>query len=1607
MPTRGDAERRDLIAAAVRWLAENGGETPPEFVEVMFGRAAWEDLAPLPPSALGALARDAWAHLATRTVGGHDVRVASPDLPGLGRDITVVEVVNDDMPFLVDSAMAELADRGLPIRLVVHPILAMERDAAGARTGFAGDANRLEGGAAGRESLIHIHIDPIDDEDRRQALAEALGQVFDAVRLATGDWQDMRGRLAGAIATLRETPPPLPADEIAEAAAFLQWLVDDNFTFLGAREYTLVPDDEGGRLEAVEGTGLGILLDPEVKLLRRGTQYVAMTQEIRAYLMQPVPLIVTKASVRAKVHRRAHMDYIGVKLFDDAGRLTGELRFVGLFTSTAYTRSARNIPLLRRKVDQVLRRAGLAAGSHSGKALVNILEGYPRDDLFQVDVDTLYDFALEILSLYERPRVRALPRADRFDRFVSVIVFIPRDKYDSDVRARVGAYLAEAFDGHVSAFSPAFPEVALVRVHYIIGRTSGATPQIDRAELEAGIEARVQTWPDHLRTALAGLHAGPRGRMLAERYAGAFSVAYQDMHAPEAAAADIGLIDALGEGRPIAIDMVQRGDEPRTRVHLRVLSRGAPLALSERVPMLENMGFRVINERSYRIEPAGEPTPPVVWLHDMTLEAADGRPLDFDARDERLEATFMAVVRGRAENDGYNALTLAGGIAWRDIALLRAVSRFQQQAQAPFSQDYMWRVATRHAGIVARVVELFHARFDPRRPGGEARAAAEAEILAAIEADLANVASLDEDRILRRFVNVVQAAVRTNFFRLGRDGQPAATISFKLESRKVEGLPAPRPLYEIFVCSPRVEGIHLRFGKVARGGIRWSDRRDDYRTEVLGLVKAQQVKNAVIVPVGAKGGFLPKQLPSGPREAVLAEGLETYRIFIDALLDLTDDLDGGAVVHPRDVVRHDGDDPYLVVAADKGTATYSDTANALAEARGFWLGDAFASGGSVGYDHKKMGITARGGWEAVKRHFREMDVDIQNTPFTAAGVGDMSGDVFGNGMLLSKCTRLVAAFDHRDIFIDPDPDPATGWQERKRLFDLPRSSWQDYDTALISRGGGVYPRSAKSIALSQEACAVLGLEKSSATPQEVMTAILKAPVDLLWFGGIGTYVRASAESDEAAGDRANDAIRVTGRALRCKVVGEGANLGMTQLGRVEYAMAGGRINTDAIDNSAGVNSSDMEVNIKIGLAIPVKDGRLAVEARNALLASMTDEVAGLVLRNNYQQTLAVSLAERRAAENLGFDRRLMQALEARRLLDRAVEFLPDDAALAERARAGRGLTRPEIAVLVAYAKIVLFDDIVGSDVPDDPYLGRELFRYFPDALCERFPDALEHHRLRREIIATMLANSIVNRGGPAIAVRLADQTGGDIGRIAAAFAAVRDSFRMVEINSAIDALDGKVPGRVQLDLYAEVQDLLISQIVWFLRNVDLVGRLEDVVGRFRAGVDAVRASLDDTLGEEALADRAGRAAARREAGVPDELALWLASLPALAGGPDAVLVAETTGRPIAEAARTLFAVEGYFRLGPVLAAAAGIDATDYYERLALERASGETVEATRAIAAAVSAGGAAGPEAVDAWAEAHPEAGRVRRAIEEIAASGLTVAKFTVAASLLTDLVRR
>jgi glutamate dehydrogenase len=1566
------------------------GEREKILTRQLLEKAPPEDLAGYSAVDLHELIAGRLAFLTERKPGRTKLAVTNPEKP-FG-DVTLIDIINDDMPFLVDSTIGLLTERGYDVRLALHPVLSVKRDGTGKLTGV--EAKASPDSQAIRESFLHIHLSRITAEEAN-ALEEDLKGVFADVRVAVLDWRAMQQRLREAISAYQKNPPPIPIEELTESIAFLQWLLDNHFTFLGLREYKFVGGAKKGVLEPVAETGLGILRKAEIEVLKRGDELVSISPQIREFLNEPAALIITKSDVRATVHRRSAMDYVGVKLFDAEGNLSGELRAIGLFTSSAYTQNPNEIPLLRKKLQRVVAASGFSPSGHSGKALVAVLESFPRDELFQIDADVLAEMAQGILRLEERPRARLFVRRDKFDRFVSAFVFIPRDRFDSDVRRKVGEILAESFDGRVVSFAPSFGEGTLVRVHFIILRNLGKEPKPDLVALEQRIVEAVRNWDDRLESSLIAKGAS-QARIT--RWRGAFPPGYRDETDPQASLKDIEEIDALSDDQ-IGVEFLKAPTDGPNEFHSRLYHRGEAIALGRRLPILENLGLQAISETTHILSPTSGSGRAVI--HDVLLQAPANAAIGGETF-ANLEAAFIAVWTGMAENDPFNGLTLREGIAWRDVALLRALGRYIRQSAASFSPDYMAQTLVKYSPIARQLVSLFYALFDPKANNEKDAEAAQAKI----EKALVDVYNLDEDRIIRRYVNLVTSIIRTNFFQAPKaDGEPPL-LNFKINSKLVEGLPEPKPFAEIFVYAPDVEAVHLRGGHIARGGIRWSDRPEDFRTEVLGLAKAQNVKNAVIVPVGAKGGFIPKRLKIGDsREAMQAEGVRAYTRFISSLLDITDNLQGDTVVPPVDTVRRDGDDPYLVVAADKGTATFSDTANGIARRHGFWLDDAFASGGSAGYDHKKMGITAKGAWEAVKRHFREIDVDIQTTPFTVIGVGDMSGDVFGNGMLLSRKIRLLAAFDHRDIFIDPNPDPETSFKERERMFALPRSSWQDYDKSLVSKGGGVFSRSLKAIPLAPEIKALTGLRADKATPQELMHALLQVSADLLWFGGIGTYVKASNEAQADAGDRANDGIRVDANELKVKVVGEGANLGVTQRGRVEFALGGGRINTDAVDNSAGVNSSDIEVNIKIGLSRAEAAKRLTRENRNTLLADMTNDVAALVLRNNYLQTLCLSVALEQGTTENSYAIQLMQQLEKSGELDRKIEYLPTDSQIIERDLKGGGLTRPELAVVMAYAKISLYGEILASGVPDDPYLSRELKRYFPKAMQERFADDIENHKLRREIIATMLANSMINRGGPSFMAYISGETSAEPSDIAAAFAAARDSYDFLSLNTALDALDAKIPGMLQNKLYAELQLLLRWTTVWFLRHEKLDQGLQQLIGKYRDGLAKVDAVLAKTVPEADLKAMHERQSGLEKQGVPADLARKLASHRFLQRAPDIVKIADTSGASIEAVAAALFATASDLGVEKLIEEGNSLRARDLLERQAINRLRAQVFENHRGIVQRIINGKMSWAD----WREKNQN--RANAGIQNmetiLASKPFDIARYAVAQGTLADLASR
>ena len=1531
-------QHRKIVSAVVRSAVK-----PPKsirnldwrrFLEAYYANVDVEDLAAREPAEL---AGTALSHLmfARQRRRSALVRVFNPTQRehGFTSPHTVIEMVNDDMPFLVDSISLALTQRALTLHFLAHPIFAVTRDGSGnllelRERGEAPEDRKQPADKKLRlESFQHVEVDRIVDPAALQSLAAQIERSMRDVRVACADWGKMRTATRQVAEELSLLSGQFDASDLSEALALLAWMEDRHFTFLGYREYRLQGRKGQEALRPVEATGLGIL--------RRGhrrptSSYRSPASDIRRQSRSRDLVLVTKANLVSTVHRSGHVDYVGIKHFDSKGRLVGEKRFLGLWTSSAYNSNPREIPVLRHKVAQVVRHFALAPDSHDGKALQHILESFPRDELFQASVAELNRIVTGVFGLQERPRVRVLLRRDAFHRFYSCLVFVPREKYNTQVRQRIEKVIREAFSADSMESQVQIAESNLARIHIVARTRPSDEIHIDTDALELRVAAAVRSWSDGFKTALLSRFDEAYALQLFENYAQAFPAAYTEDFGGDAAALDVSFLEAV-EKEPARLHLDIYRPEPRRKdkFFLKIFRKQDAIPISDLLPMLENMGLKVIAERPYELE---FPAARRAWIQDLELVMQASTVTQFEALEREIKSAFTAVWTGRMDSDSFNHLTLAAGIPWRLVIVMRAYCRYLLQTGLPFSQGYIAQVLVNNAAIAKGLADLFVARFNPES-SATARQSALARLDRRIRSALEEVTRSDEDRILRALWNALSATVRTNVYQTGGEGQLKEYLSFKIESQHLRELPLPKPLFEVFVFSPRMEGVHLRMGYVARGGIRWSDRREDFRTEVLGLMKAQQVKNTVIVPVGAKGGFVVKRLPA-EREAQQAEVIACYQTLIRGLLDITDNIVDDKIVAPAQVVRHDKDDTYLVVAADKGTATFSDIANAISGEYGFWLGDAFASGGSAGYDHKGMGITARGAWELVKRHFRELGTDIQSSDFTVVGVGDMSGDVFGNGMLLSPHTKLIGAFNHLHIFVDPNPDTATSFAERQRLFALPRSSWSDYDAKLISKGGGVFARSVKSIVLTQEIKTAFGLSVDHVTPAELIRAMLRAPVDLLWFGGIGTYVKASGESAADAGDRANDALRIDGREIAARVVGEGANLGVTQRGRIEYALKGGRINSDAIDNSAGVDTSDHEVNLKILLNAVAAAGGLDRAGRDQQLAAMTDEVAALVLRDNYLQGEALSLAERQGVDVLDQQIRLMRSLERSGKLSRAIEFLPDDETLAARAASRIGLTRPELAVLLSYAKMTLDAELLPSALPDDPELVGDLLRYFPAPLVERYRPAIERHRLRREIIATFVANSVVNRAGITFASEMMEKSGRSAGDVAHAYAITRDAFALRPIWREIEALDNRVPAALQYDLMLGAARLVERATLWLLRSglpLDLRARL----AQFGPGIAALGGGLAKILPASEATTLAGRVTSLVERGVPAALAARVARLDFLVSSGDIVRLAEESRRDLIEIGRTYFALGARFALDTLRQAAERLRPETSWQKMAI------------------------------------------------------------------------
>lgn len=1424
---------------------------------------------------------------------GARIRVFNPTLAedGFVSEHTVIQIVHDNMPFLVDSVTMCVNRSGRMAHWIVHPLLAVERDSQ-ARVLQTWPASRNSINAHPVASLILLECDRILSQTDRQAMQADLAQVLSDVRVAVRDWQAMLQSLQFTIQASANVQLPELARQ--EGIAFLQWLEAQNFTFLGVRTDDLVQQADALNLVAKPGTGLGLLADSFEPTWEH------WPTQANAFLKSQEWVSLSKSMVRSTVHRPTWFDCISVKLFDAAGNVSGAARLLGLFTSKAYAAPVGQIPLIRQRCSDVMDAAKVVPESHAAKALQAILDAYPRDELFQIDTTCLIQHATGILQLQHCQRTRVFMRRDSSGRFVSVQVFVPRDRFNTELRIKIGDQLCQVLDGTFSEFTPTLTDSPLARIHYIIRTEKQLDHNFDISNLEARIAQLVRRWEDDCRDVLVQIHGEAHGGELALRFVNHFPNAYRDNFSVAVAAADTLILSRLSDSAPLSVQLYRPLDSAGDVLRFKIYSIDK-VALSDSLPVLERMGARVLDEHPYRVAVGAA----MYWIHDLGLQLPTQS--EFAQIRARFETIFLQVWSNQLDSDDLNRLVLVTGLDARAISVLRAYTRYFKQLGLPYGQSYLEATLYKNAALTQILYRLFDTRFNPAPLPN--RQTLQTQLSQEFEEGVAAVASLDEERILRQYQRTILATLRTNAWQTSANGYKPC-LSFKLNPRDIPGVPEPKPLYEIWVYSPRMEGLHLRFGKVARGGLRWSDRREDFRTEILGLVKAQQVKNTVIVPVGSKGGFvLKRDTGAADRDALMAEGIACYQLFLCGLLDLTDNLIAGKVRVPEQLVRYDADDPYLVVAADKGTASFSDIANAISHQYGFWLGDAFASGGSVGYDHKKMGITARGAWESAKRHFRSIGHDIQSTPFNVVGIGDMSGDVFGNGMLLSRQIRLLAAFDHRHIFIDPNPDPVSSFAERQRLFNLPRSSWDDYDRRLMSEGSGVYPRSAKSIHLSDQARQALGIDAIELAPADLLHALLKAPVDLLYNGGIGTYVKATSESHSQVGDKAGDAFRVNGNQLRCKVLVEGGNLGCTQRGRIEFAQNGGLIYTDAIDNSGGVDCSDHEVNIKILLDRVVEAGDLTLKQRNDLLASMTEELGLLVLADNYYQTQALDVALRRPLYWLDGQQRLMQWLEGGKRLNRAIEYLPSDDEIALRRVNQKGLSAPENAVLMAYAKMAVFDDLLASNLPDDPYFGAVLLSYFPRPLAARFAPQIAQHPLKREIIANFMTNTVVNRTGATFVNFLAAEAAASTPDVVRAYTLAREIFDLEPIWDSIDALDQRITSGLQLDLFSKLIAIVQRASRWMLRLRAAEFDLPTLIARYQSGARELALYLHHCLPQMALLRLAQSSAQLQQAGVAADLADKLSALEHLFPALDLVDLSTKANTTLELAAKAYFAVD--------------------------------------------------------------------------------------------------
>jgi glutamate dehydrogenase len=1508
-------EGKDLIIETVIHklqddMAPDQAHLCSEFVRQFYSTVALDDLREWSTDDLYGAALNFWTLIKQRSSKETKIRIYNPDFERHGWQTThtVIEVITEDMPFLVDSIRMVVNRMGFMSYLIIHMGgIHLQRSTTNEVTAILPQDKSPSKGII-TEAPIFLEIDRQTDPQVLEELRLNIERVLKDNRAIFEDWLAMREKVQEIITELDSVSSVLDESELNETKAFLNWIEDHHFTFFGIRDYELEHKGKDTVLQSIPNTGLGLLRQGMSKSSVQSLK--ALAPEARELMLSSRILLTSKTNTLATVHRDAYTDYIGVKRFNKEGHVIGERRIIGLYTSAAYNTNPKHIPFLRHKVALIMKNSHLNPKGHAGKVLLNILETLPRDDLIQGSEEELLEIAMGIFYMQERPRIRMFARVDLYHRFISCLVYVPKERFHTVLRQAMQDVLMEKCHATEITFSTFFSESILARIHFMIRIDPNKPFDFNLKEIEEKLVEIGRSWTDDLQYLLLETYGEEQSNHLFFRYKHAFPAVYTTSFSPRTAVFDIKHIEQLSEKNTLGMNFYRPIDEQPDCFRLKIYQHDSTIPLSDVIPIVENLGLRAISERPYLLKFEGDQ---VAWINDFTLKYTHDNPIMLDDIRDLFQNAFSRIWRGDADNDGFNQLVLGASLDWRQVAMLRTYAKYFKQVGFTFSQDYIESALNNNAKLTKKLVDLFELRFNPA-PCSE-REEMFQTVLNDILTGLDQVTNLDEDKIIRRYIQAISATLRTNYYQQSEGGDFKSYIAIKLNSKLITGVPKPHPMCEIFVYSPQFEGIHLRCGKVARGGIRWSDRREDFRTEILGLMKAQQVKNAVIVPCGAKGGFVAKQLPSnGSRDDVLAEGIRCYQQFIRGLLDITDNYHDGLVCKPVSVICYDEDDPYLVVAADKGTATFSDIANAISLQYGFWLGDAFASGGSIGYDHKKMGITARGAWESVKRHFHGMSIDLDKTDFTVVGIGDMAGDVFGNGMLLSNHIKLIAAFNHVHIFVDPNPNPELSLKERDRLFHLPRSSWTDYDSKLISKGGGIFNRNAKSIPVSPEMKQTFGIKQDEIEPNELIKSILKAKYDLLWSGGIGTFVKAKIETNLDVGDRSNDAIRVNANQLRCKIVGEGGNLGFTQLARIEYSLNGGLICTDFIDNSGGVSCSDKEVNIKILLDGIVAAGDLTLKQRNELLSGMTEEVSQLVLRENYLQTRAISLAVVQSLRSSDLHSRYINELERTGKLDRSLEFLPNEKALMEQKLIGKGLSSPGIAVLFCYSKIILKESILASDVPEDPYLKQFLISYFPKPLQARFAKQMEDHPLKREIIATRLSNIIINEMGFSFIYRMQDETGAPVSAIVRAYIISRSVFHMDDIWAQIEDLDHQINATQLAEIMMIYLRLLRRVTRWVLRNQRSRFDMTKTVALYAPAMQELKNSFPAVYGQKNRELYLATFESYVTSGIPEKLAHELTITRGLFAAMDIIDVAQLLSIKISKSAETYFYIEEFLDL---------------------------------------------------------------------------------------------